>query len=240
MGRKAVLFKKGEEKLFKLSRTKIENFVQCPRCFYLDQKMGIKRPSSYPPTLNIAVDALMKKEFDHYRELEQPHPCQVDLNLIPAKHEQLEEWRNQFSGVKVEFNGFLVYGGIDDLWFNTATQEYHVADYKATSNKLAPTLHGDWKASYRRQCEMYGWMLSKNDLNVSKRGYFVYVNANAGLDGFNGRLEFDTHLLPYDGNWSWIESTINNIRDVLESDTIPAGNEECEYCKFMVKLGVKL
>ena len=30
-----------EERLFKLSRSKVESFVQCKRCFYLDRRLGV-------------------------------------------------------------------------------------------------------------------------------------------------------------------------------------------------------
>jgi hypothetical protein len=50
-----------------LSRSKLELFTECPRCFYANLKLGIKRPPSFPLSLNNAVDALFKKEFDQHR-----------------------------------------------------------------------------------------------------------------------------------------------------------------------------
>ena len=52
---------------WKLSRSKIDLFVECPRCFYLDNKLGVSRPKGPSFTLNIAVDALLKREFDTHR-----------------------------------------------------------------------------------------------------------------------------------------------------------------------------
>jgi len=49
---------------FYISRTAIEMFVECPRCFYLDKKLGLGRPSMPGWTLNSAVDKLLKSEFD--------------------------------------------------------------------------------------------------------------------------------------------------------------------------------
>ena len=40
---------------FAVSRTKIDLFVECPRCFYLDRRLGIGRPSGPPFLLNSAV-----------------------------------------------------------------------------------------------------------------------------------------------------------------------------------------
>ena len=52
---------------FKLSRSKIDLFLDCPRCFYLDRKLGVGRPPGFPFSLNSAVDHLLKKEFDIHR-----------------------------------------------------------------------------------------------------------------------------------------------------------------------------
>jgi hypothetical protein len=55
-------------KEYKISRSKIELFTECPRCFYLEVVKGVKRPSMPGFSLNSAVDELLKKEFDILRE----------------------------------------------------------------------------------------------------------------------------------------------------------------------------
>ena len=46
-----------------LSRSKIDLFVECPRCFWLDVAQGVRRPSGPPFTLNNAVDALLEARY---------------------------------------------------------------------------------------------------------------------------------------------------------------------------------
>jgi len=58
------LFDPDSDKPFALSRSKVELFQDCPRCFYLDRRLGIARPPGFPFNLNSAVDALLKTEFD--------------------------------------------------------------------------------------------------------------------------------------------------------------------------------
>jgi len=58
------LYSSDAKESFKLSRSKIDLFLQCPRCFYLDRRMGVGRPPGFPFALNSAVDKLLKKEFD--------------------------------------------------------------------------------------------------------------------------------------------------------------------------------
>ena len=83
---------------FPISRTKIDLSVECSRCFYLDVKLGISRPSGPPFLLNSAVDVLLKKEFDIYRRTQTSHPIMDSLRpgLVPASRSDLETWRYNF------------------------------------------------------------------------------------------------------------------------------------------------
>ena len=45
---------------FRLSRSKLEQYIECPKCFYLDRVKGVGRPPGFPFNLNSAVDALLK------------------------------------------------------------------------------------------------------------------------------------------------------------------------------------
>ena len=69
---------------YKLSRSRIENFCRCKRCFYLEEKLGVSRPSQFPFNLNNAVDELLKIEFDNFRGTEENHPLILE-NGIDAK-----------------------------------------------------------------------------------------------------------------------------------------------------------
>ena len=66
---------------FKISRSKIDLFTECPRCFYMDRKLGIARPPGFPFTLNSAVDKLLKKEFDVHRAGKSKHPLMEEYKI---------------------------------------------------------------------------------------------------------------------------------------------------------------
>ena len=164
-----------ESKPFRISRSKLDLFLECPKCFYLDQRLGVGRPSTYPLTLNIAVDELLKKEFDILRESQNPHEIMVKygVDAVPFKHPELDKWRNALTqGVEHvdKTTNLSVRGGIDDVWINS-NKELHVVDYKATSKKTEITLDGDLGAQYKRQMEVYQWLLRMNGFNVSKTAY---------------------------------------------------------------------
>ena len=75
--RKSSIYDKSLNTPFKISRSKFFNFLNCKRCFYLDRVKGLKEPSMPGWALNIAVDELLKKEFDIYRKKQKPHPLDV-------------------------------------------------------------------------------------------------------------------------------------------------------------------
>jgi len=234
------IYSPGQDKPFKLSRSKVESFVNCERCFYLDRRLGINQIPGFPFNINSAVDELLKREFDQYRENAEPHPYMVDagINAIPYQHEKLDKWRENFVGIQYfhETSNFLLHGAIDDVW-KTNEGELIVVDYKATSKKDKVNINAPWQDGYKRQMEFYQWLLRKNDFQVSNRGYFVYCNGKRDRKGFNAKVEFDVDLLPYDGDDGWVEDTIEQIFACLNQNKTPAPNNNCDQCKYNQEMG---
>ncbi len=224
-------------KPFRLSRSKLELFVECSRCFYLDRRLGIGRPPGFPFNLNSAVDALLKQEFDQYRIKGEPHPLIANnkIDAIPALHNNLDQWRENFKGIEYlhKPTNLLVCGAIDDLWQNSKG-EYIVVDYKSTSkNERITNIDNDWQQSYKRQMEIYQWLLRQNGYQVSHTGYFVYCNGKKENQLFNNKLEFEVTLIPYNGNDDWVETIINNAHNCLNQDHPPKANDNCDYCAYI-------
>ncbi|MBP6126664.1 PD-(D/E)XK nuclease family protein [Flavobacterium sp.] len=128
-----------------------------------------------------------------------------------------------------------IYGGIDDLWINS-DGEYHIVDYKATAKETPVTELADWTAGYKRQMEVYQWLLRKNGLKVSNTAYFVYCTGDNNAECFNNKIEFHSHIIPYEGNDSWISQAINDLHSCLSNPRIPNKNDTCQYCNFFGKL----
>ncbi|MBC8407263.1 MAG: hypothetical protein H8E12_00775, partial [Rhodobacteraceae bacterium] len=87
---------------FKLSRTKIELFCKCERCFYLEVRLGFREPSGPGWAINSAVDTLLKKEMDYCRKEDRPHGLfkEYNLNIKPFHHPDIEQWQNSFKGIQ--------------------------------------------------------------------------------------------------------------------------------------------
>jgi len=221
---------------FKLSRSKLELFLECPRCFYIDRRLGTGRPPGYPFALNSAVDKLLKLEFDAHRANGTQHPLieKYGVDAKPVAHDKLDDWRENFVGVQYlhKPTNLLIFGAIDDLWINSKN-EYVVVDYKSTSKGEEITaLDKDWQDSYKRQMEIYQWLLKQNEYKVSNTGYFVYCNGITDKKAFDAKLEFDVTLIAYEGKDDWVEQAVIEAHKCLESDSIPEAGEDCDYCAY--------
>jgi len=231
------LYLPGAETPFKLSRSKIDRFVECPRCFYIDRRLGVDRPPGFPFNLNNAVDSLLKKEFDMHRSGDTRHPLleKYGVDARPVAHEELDAWRQNFVGVQYlhEQTNLLIFGAIDDLW-QDAQGSYLVVDYKATSKKeRIEALDQPWHDGYKRQMEVYQWLLRRNGLDVSDTGYILYCNGATDREAFDARLEFDLTLIAYQGSDDWVEGVLGDIHACLNADSIPAASYRCDYCRYI-------
>lgn len=230
---------------WRLSRSKIDLFIECPRCFYLDNKLGTARPRGPAFTLNVAVDALFKKEFDVHRKEKTPHPIMEEYNIdaVPFAHNDIDLWRDNFQGLEHvhKETGLTVSGAVDDIWV-TPKESLIVVDYKATAKAGTIETLSDsaWEAQYQRQIGVYQWLLEQNGFTVEDTGYFVYANASSEEDAFNDTLVFETTLVPCTGDRGWIEKTLVAIKACLESDTFPDSGTGCEYCPYRETAGKKL
>jgi RecB family exonuclease len=233
--RKRNLYDPASGEPFKLSRTKIELFLDCPRCFYLDRRLGIARPTGPAFTLNSAVDFLLKKEFDHYRERRQPHPLMTasSIDMIPYQHPDLSTWRENFKGVQHHdpVTNFLITGAVDDVWVDLEGT-LGVVDYKSTSTEKTISLDDEWKQAYKRQMEVYQWLLRRSGFLVSNTGYFVYANASKNRDNFDARLEFGMQIIVHVGSDAWVEPAISEAYRCLQNPTPPPCSEGCEWCGY--------
>lgn len=218
--------------MVKLSRSKIDLFLECPRCFWLDIKQGIKRPQPAPYTINSAIDYLLKQEFDAHRERGTPHPVmeKFGIDAVPYKTPKIHEWRNNFNGVAHlhTTTDFLVFGAIDDVWVNPAG-ELMVVDYKATGANQHQIYD-----SYKRQIEIYQWLLRQNKFQVSPLGYFVFarVSKTNGFGMGEAVLPFNLFVESYEGDDTWLPNALSGAREIVDSDTAPPAAAECEYCRY--------
>lgn len=227
MPRGRTLFDPASKKPYRISRSGLELFHDCPRCFYYDKRLGLSRPAGFPFNLNSAVDALLKREFDAYRDKQKPHPLmeQAGVKAVPFAHPDLEKWRTNFTGVQALHapTNFLITGAVDDLWENSRG-ELIVVDYKATAKAAEITaLNEEWHSGYKRQIEIYQWLLRQNGFKVSPTAYWVYANGNAAAERFDETLRFRMTVIPYEGSDDWVEQHITAAKQCLRRKSAATG-----------------
>lgn len=236
---------------YELSRSRIENFIRCPACFYLKQVKGVDFPSIPGFNLNEATDILFKRDFDKYRGGQTTHPylaAQGYPHLVPFEHENFVMWTQSLHfGAEGRFNtihkptNLKIGGGIDDVWKNLETNQLHIVDYKSTSQKTEGkviSLDDKWKAAYKRQMDLYVWVMREKGFDVSEVGYFLYCdgdrfNEYEFLNNSEAHMKFKITLIPYTVDLTWIESTLYAIKDCLNQETCPEHATECEYGEFL-------
>ena len=227
----------------RLSRSRWDSFIKCPKCFYLKEKHDISPPGQPGHPINSRVDALLKEEFDLLRKDEKPHKIfkEYNLNFIPYNKldpEVLAKYRNNFKGVeaKSKKTKYTLFGSLDDLWFNLDTKEIVVLDYKATSNKnledyKTSTKH--YHKAYLRQLDFYAYLLELNNFTVHKIGYWLISNAaDENQKVFNNNVSFKTTLLPYELKTDYIEDTLVELEKCLNNKEIPISGDDCDNCRW--------
>ena len=228
------------ERTLALSRTALEQFIRCPRCFYLQRRLGLKPPAMVPLTLAVATDALLKNEFDAVRRSKKVHPLwtREKLNVRAFNHPEIDIWRNNFKGIRVPFpkTDYEIFGAVDDVWISQDTNELHIVDYKSTSKSEEPSLDGEFGDGYKRQMEIYQWLFKRAGFNVSDVGYFLYVNASKKTNFYdnqlNGNMRFVTKIIEYVGSTDWVYGSIADAISCLEHNSIPIRSKTCDTCRY--------
>lgn len=242
-------YKPGQKTAYRVSRSKIELFMQCQRCFWLDVRLKITRPNGPPFNINKAIDELFKKEFDYYRAKNIAHPLMLEsaVDAVPYSHKQLNKWRRALgdnAGIDIihKPTNLHLFGAVDDVWIDKSGQLI-IVDYKATAKTepvkaLGP--EGSWHDMYRRQMEIYQWLFKQNGFKVNDTGYFVYATGSWAHDRFDNVVKFETHIFGHHGNSDWVDKTILEMKQVMDNNTMPpvgvaAMGGSCDFCSYARK-----
>jgi hypothetical protein len=142
-------------------------------------------------------------------------------------------WQENFQGVQYfhAATNLIIFGAVDDVWVRK-DGTLHVVDFKSTSTTKVISLEDEYKQAYKRQMEIYQWLLRRNEFEVSDTGYFVFANAQADLKAFDGRLEFKVEIISYEGKDNWVEPTILKAHQCLLAEKIPDHDPDCKYCNY--------
>jgi len=212
---------------FMLSPNSLNLYLECPHCFWLDKKAGVKRPPPYPYALNSAVDSLLKEEFDQYRKRGEVHPLLASAN-IPAtlfsNQELLDQWRTNFSGIRYfdKELGATLFGAVDDV-IEFEDGKLAALDYKSTGSKVANVYD-----RFQLQLDIYTYLLEKNGFKTPRKGYLAFYVVDK-KKGFEDRLPFKKELHEIDTNPDDVYSIFKEAVTVLRKDAPPPHSQDCKF-----------
>ncbi len=213
-----------------LSRWQLELFSQCPRCFWLLKRYGVKQPGSFPLALNTAMDMLLKAEFDEFRVKGLPHPLLTESRIgatLFRDLKQLEVWRNNRQGLRWTdpSTGHTLYGAIDDLLeFPDGTMA--VLDYKS-SGAAEITIY----PSYQLQMDVYTFLLRQLGYRTAPNAFLAFFLAVKD-DGFRGRLPFRGTMKAVSPRPERIPELFKRAVAIAHADQMPASGEACDLCRW--------
>jgi len=218
-------------KKIQLSPNSLNLFLECPGCFWLEKREGIKRPEVYPYSLNAEVDLLLKKEFDSFREKGEKHPL-LRLKKIPAKlfsnKKLLDEWRDNQKGIRYYDPDLdaIIFGAVDDV-LEFKDGKLAPMDYKSTGSAI-PKVYD----RFQLQMDVYTYLLERNGYATPRKGYLVFyvVDKNAG---FNGRLPFKKELYEIETDPADVLDIFKDAVAFLRKSNPPSHSPDCQFGKWL-------
>ena len=219
-----------------LSRTSIDEYIKSPHFWFIKRVLGLNDNPGPGWPLNSQVDNMAKLMNDFHRENEKTPKLLEENELLLANIDELSSWRN-INGMKYfdENRNVTICGGIDDLYVNSKG-EYVIVDYKSTSTQKRILQQSDVFNNgeiYKRQLEIYKWILENKKLKMSSIGYLHYFNASTIRKDLDFSLEFEQTLVPIELDTSWIDSIIDEMLLVIKNNTCPPMNDKCDRCIYM-------
>lgn len=218
------------EKPIQLSPSSLNLYLECPRCFWLEKRYGIKRPAPFPYALNTAVDTLLKQEFDNYRTKGKSHPLIVENNIhakLFSDQQKLNQWRSNFEGIRYYDTelGATLFGAVDDI-LEFPDNKLAPLDYKSTGSTV-PTVYD----RFQLQMDVYTYLLERNGFLTPRKGYLAFYIVNK-KNGFGDRLPFRKELHEITTDPSYVQGLFEEAVTLLRNKKPPVYHRDCQFCRW--------
>lgn len=215
-----------------LSKSTLEIFLECPKCFWLAKNAKLERPRNPMPGILNAIDGLMK-DYVIARVLRgEPVQYLEGSSLIPHPDrgmvKKFGNWRTFQMRTVLEGTPVQAWGGIDDLLLDVETNKVSPWDFKSKAEAGDEEYTRKW---YQLQADLYHLILEGNALDCSGFAYFTYVFPEAVEEG---SMKFGYTTIQ-------IESDPNRALQVVRDATlcldgpIPEHSETCPTCLYIGK-----
>ena len=213
---------------YKFSPSSLSLLKECPRCFWLHFRKGIKRPDGIFPSLPSGMDKILKNHFDHFMRKGKLPPELQELNgrvKLFDNEELLKIWRSNFKGIQwTDKKGNLFRGAVDNIL--KKGKKLIVLDYKTRGYPLKEDTH----EHYQDQMDIYNFLLRKNGYETEDYTYLIFYHPHEVFE--NGHVCFNTDLIKIKVDIKNAEKIFKKAVETLEGD-IPEPSKECGFCKWI-------
>ena len=214
-----------EVKPLKLSRSKLDAFLHCQRCFWLEVH-GKAPPIDMAMGVYNVLDSIQKRYYDRYRNDGLPPLLKDKIPLKLADANLVEKLRSGVSFDDEKLKAVL-WGKMDDC-FVDGKGRLVVMDNKTSSS--GP--NEEYEEGYRFQLDVYGYLLMKNGFKVAPYGYLVYYIPDKESD-FNNGIKFKVETRKFKLDANRILDIFRRAVETAREKKPPARHEECEMCIWM-------
>jgi len=206
-------------------------YFECPRCFWLNVKEGIRRPSGPFPSLPSGMDNRIKKHFDNHRangdmppELEE---LDDGIHLFGDQEflEKARSWRTEPKWHDPE-TGAVLRGGVDDL-LETEDGKIIVLDYKTRG--YPPKQKNGAPHYYERQVNLYNLILRENGYETEDYGIILYYYPDQVAE--NGDFVFHREVRRTRVDVDRARRLVRDAVETLDGEA-PEHSDDCDYCDW--------
>ncbi len=211
---------------YRFSPSSLSLLKECERCFWLQFRLNMRRPDGIFPTLPTGMDRILKAHFDSFRDRKMlpPELKRLEGYSLFGQKELLEEWRNNFAGIRwKDGQGNILMGAIDNILVKGG--KLVVLDYKTRGYPIKETT-GEY---YKDQMDIYNFLLRKNGFETEDYSYLLFYHPDKVHE--TGEIIFHSDLVKLKVSVENAESIIRKAVEILAED-LPKQNGSCAYCNW--------
>lgn len=211
-----------------LSPSKLNLFLECPLCFWLDVVEGVRRPEGPSSTLPRGMDLLIKRYFDKYRALDQlPPEIEGKVKGKLVKGHILREWRKTYKEIEPYYYdeklNAVLYGGLDECFVEG---EYYIpADYKTYGFNLKENS----SSFYQLQLDTYIFLLEASGYKHLNLAYLIYYIPKEIKN--EGVVQFKIEVVEIKTNPENAKRIFESAVNLLRGPR-PKAHVKCQYCSW--------
>jgi len=213
------------EKPLRLSRSKLDEFLLCPRCFWLNIH-GKGPPAGFPMGIYIVMDSLQKKYYDKHRNKGFPPMLKDKFPFKLAEEKLAKSFRRGIEFRDDELN-VVLFGKMDDCFVDEKGRLV-VIDNKTSSSEPKD----EFEDGYKFQLETYAFLLKKNGFKVNENGYLIYYIIDKENDFENG-IRFNVKPKKFRLDTEHIHKVFKEAVLTARRSNPPKPHEECEMCMWI-------